>query len=45
MHRWLRAGARRNLRYARLLTFSLHPDRMPRPLQAVLAAAGAKTDG
>jgi hypothetical protein len=45
MHRWLRAGARRNLRYARLLTLSLHPDRLPRPLEAVLAATSAKTDG
>ena len=41
MHRWLRAGARRNLRYARLLTLSLRPDRLPRPLEAVLAATGA----
>ena len=45
IHRWLRAGARRNLRYARLLTLSLHPDRLPRPLEAVLAVTGAQTDG
>ena len=43
MHRWLRAGSRRNLRYARLLVLSLHLDRMPRPLEAVLASTGAPT--
>ncbi|MDY7101198.1 MAG: TOPRIM nucleotidyl transferase/hydrolase domain-containing protein [Actinomycetota bacterium] len=37
-HRWLRAGARRNLRYARLLVRSLPPDRVPRPLTATLGA-------
>ena len=39
MHRWLGAGARRKLRYARLLVLSLDLNRMPRPLTAVLAAA------
>lgn len=38
MHRWLRAGARRNLRYARLLVVTVELDRMPRPLLSVLAA-------
>ncbi len=41
IHRWLRAGARRNLRYARLLIESLEPDRLPRPLTALLAHASA----
>ncbi|MDJ0498028.1 MAG: ATP-dependent endonuclease [Acidimicrobiia bacterium] len=45
LHRWIRAGARRNLRYAHLLTLSLRPDRLPRPLEAVLAATGAQTEG
>jgi hypothetical protein len=40
MHRWLRAGSRRNLRYARLLTLSLDLDEMPRPLEALLATTG-----
>lgn len=39
MHRWLRAGARRNLRYARLLVDALPLDGMPRPLTAVLSAS------
>jgi hypothetical protein len=39
IHRWLGAGARRKLRYARLLVLSLDLNRMPRPLTAVLAAA------
>jgi hypothetical protein len=38
MRRWLGAGARRKIRYARLLVLSLDLDRMPRPLQAVLSA-------
>ena len=38
-HRWLRAGARRSLRYARLLTLTIGLDRLPRPLEAVLAAS------
>lgn len=37
MRRWLGAGARRKLRYARLLVLSLQLDQMPRPLDAVLA--------
>ncbi len=41
MHRWLRAGAGRNLRYARLLPLAL--DRFPRPLEAVLRATGPST--
>lgn len=40
MHRWLRAGARRNLRYARLLVETIELDRMPRPLTEVLRAVG-----
>lgn len=43
MHRWLRAGARRHLRYANLLVLSLHLDQMPRPLEAVLATTVALT--
>jgi len=39
MRRWLGAGARRKIRYARLLVLSLPLDRMPRPLTAVLSAA------
>ncbi|MGI9598682.1 MAG: TOPRIM nucleotidyl transferase/hydrolase domain-containing protein [Acidimicrobiales bacterium] len=38
VYRWLRAGAGRNLRYARLLVLSLDLERVPRPLVAVLAA-------
>ena len=41
VRRWLGAGARRKIRYARLLVQSLPLDRMPRPLTAVLSAAGA----
>ena len=40
LRRWLGAGARRKLRYARLLVLSLPLDRMPRPLEAVLASTG-----
>ena len=43
MRRWLGAGARRKLRYARLLVLSLPLDRIPRPLTAVLAATGTGT--
>jgi len=39
MRRWLGAGARRKIRYARLLVLSLDLDRVPRPLQTVLSAA------
>ena len=40
MRRWLGAGSRRKIRYARLLVLALPLDRMPRPLTAVLAATG-----
>lgn len=36
MHRFLGAGARRKLRYARLLVGAVELDRMPRPLTEVL---------
>jgi len=39
MRRFLGAGARRKLRYARLLVLSSDPDRIPQPLEAVLAMA------
>lgn len=35
LHRWLRSGARRNMRYARLLVLEAGLDRMPRPLLAL----------
>lgn len=38
LHRWLRAGARRNLRYARLLVRTVDLHRIPGPLSSVLAA-------
>jgi Overcoming lysogenization defect protein-like, TOPRIM domain len=38
LRRFLGAGGRRKLRYARLLTEAIDPDRIPRPLKAVLAA-------
>lgn len=41
IRRFLGAGARRKLRYARLLTEVIKLDAMPRPLVAVLAAASA----
>jgi hypothetical protein len=41
MHRWLRAGAHRNLRYARLLARSLPLDQMPHPIDGVLAATSS----
>lgn len=37
MRRFLGSGARRKLRYARLMVASLDPDRVPRPLDGVLA--------
>jgi hypothetical protein len=37
MRRFLGSGARRKLRYARLLVGAIPNDRMPRPLEAVLA--------
>lgn len=39
LRRFLAAGSRRKLRYARLLTEAAELDRMPRPLDAVLADA------
>jgi OLD-like protein len=39
LRRFLASGSRRKLRYARLLVESLDPGRVPRPLDAVLAAA------
>lgn len=38
-HRWLRAGATRNLRYARLLVDAIDADLLPAPLIGVLDAA------
>jgi hypothetical protein len=38
LRRFLGAGSRRKLRYARLLTEAIDRDRMPHPLEAVLAA-------
>jgi hypothetical protein len=38
LRRFLGAGGQRKLRYARLLTEAINPDRIPRPLEAVLAA-------
>jgi len=38
LRRFLGAGAQRKLRYARLLTEAIEPDRIPRPLEAALAA-------
>jgi hypothetical protein len=38
LRRFLGAGSKRKLRYARLLTEAIDPDRIPRPLAAVLAA-------
>jgi hypothetical protein len=43
MRRWLSAGARRKLRYARLLVLSAPLDRMPRPLTAVLATGTTRS--
>jgi hypothetical protein len=40
LHRFLGAGSGRKIRYARLLTAALDLQRVPRPLDAVLAAAG-----
>ena len=38
LRRFLGAGSQRKLRYARLLTEAIDPDRIPGPLAAVLAA-------
>jgi hypothetical protein len=37
LRRWLGSGARRKIRYARLLVEALEPDQVPRPLTRVLA--------
>lgn len=37
LHRFFRSGSRRTLRYARLLIEAVEPDRVPEPLDAVLA--------
>ncbi len=37
LRRFLGSGSRRKLRYARLLPASLTPDRLPHPLEALLA--------
>lgn len=42
MHRWLKAGARRPLRYARLLVDSVDLDRVPQPLDAALRHVGLR---
>ena len=39
LRRFLAAGSRRKLRYARLLAGAVAPDRLPRPLDAVLTVA------
>ncbi len=44
MHRWLRAGAGRNLRYAHILMVHTSLDRAPRPLLDVLTAADGPLD-
>jgi hypothetical protein len=42
LHRFLRSSSRRNLRYARLLVdAAVDADRVPAPLEAVLAHAAA----
>jgi hypothetical protein len=38
LHRWLGSGGRRKIRYARLLVHALDLDRVPRPLDGVLAS-------
>ena len=39
LRRFMGSGARRKIRYAKLLVDALDPDRVPRPLDAVLRAA------
>jgi hypothetical protein len=39
LRRFMGSGARRKIRYGRLLVAALDPDRVPRPLDAVLQAA------
>ena len=43
MHRWLRAGARRNLRYARLLIAGADSDQIPQPLEALMTTTADLT--
>ena len=43
LRRFLGAGSKRKLRYARLLTEAIELDRIPRPLEAVLAAPAARS--
>lgn len=43
MHRWLRAGARRNLRYARLLIDVIDSARIPHPLEALMTTTAELT--
>lgn len=45
LRRFLSSGSRRKLRYARLLVESLDLDRLPRPLDAVLAVARRLSPG
>jgi hypothetical protein len=45
MRRFLGSGARRKLRYARLLTGSVDLDRTPHPLDAALAVCGSGLRG
>lgn len=45
LRRFMGSGARRKIRYAKLLVDALDPDRVPRPLDAVLQAAIAYTTG
>ncbi len=39
LRRWLGSGGSRKIVYARLLVEALAPERVPRPLRGVLAAA------
>jgi hypothetical protein len=41
LHRWLGSGGRRKIRYAQLLVQAVDLDRVPRPLDGVLASVGA----
>jgi hypothetical protein len=43
LHRFLGAGSKRKLRYARLLTEAIELDRIPRPLEAVLASRSLRS--
>ncbi len=43
IHRWLRAGARRSLRYARLLTLTIGLEELPLPFETVLSAVRPNT--